>query len=157
MASTNDTSTTKNDLAVTKAAKRKSSRKFSGGPSNAKNPAVARRPVPRTIAPSVEILFTEEPNPAKTPIPPYVWIDYPTEDAQLEGPTYVVRLGVGGADAVEISIDQSPWLPCRFASGYWWYDWAHVAPGEHTLVSRIRTSDNRWFKTPARRCRRNAQ
>ena len=100
----------------------------------------------------LEILFTQEPNPFRQPIPPYIWIDYPTQNEVLRAPAYVVRLGVGGADLVEISIDKSPWLPCRLTSGYWWYDWSGIAPGKHQLVARMRTSDNRWFKTPPRIC-----
>jgi hypothetical protein len=100
----------------------------------------------------VEILFTQEPNPYRQPEPPYIWIDFPTQLEALLAPAYVVRLGVGGADLVEISIDKSAWLPCRLTSGYWWYDWSNIAHGKHTLVARMRTPDGRWFKTPLRQC-----
>ena len=118
--------------------------------------AAAKRLVNRSPAP-VEILFTQEPNPFRAPEAPYIWIDYPTQSEVLHGSSYNVRLGVGGADLVEISIDKSPWLPCRLTSGFWWYDWSNIAPGKHTLVARMRTSDNRWFKTPPRACTYRAE
>jgi len=100
----------------------------------------------------VEILFTQEPNPYRQPAPPYIWIDFPTQSENLRAPTYVIRLGAGGTDLVEISIDKSPWLPCRLTSGYWWYDWSGIARGKHKLAARMRTPDGRWFKTPLRQC-----
>src|ERR1019366_449379 len=108
--------------------------------------AAAKRFVGRAESPE-ETLFTQEPNPFKAPVAPYIWIDYPVQNETLTGPHYNVRLGVGGANLVEISIDKGPWLPCRLTSGYWWYDWSQIALGKHTLVARIRTPDNQWFKT----------
>jgi hypothetical protein len=99
-----------------------------------------------------EILFAEEPNPFQAPVPPFIWIDHPAQDETLRAPIYSVRLGVGGGDLVEISIDKSPWLPCRLTSGYWWYDWSGIPKGKRTLVARMRTSDGRWYKTPPRIC-----
>jgi hypothetical protein len=118
--------------------------------------AAAKRFVNRASSPA-EILFTQEPNPFKAAEPPFIWIDFPAQNETLQGPDYHVRLGVGGADLVEISIDKSPWLPCRLTSGYWWYDWSNIAPGKHALVARMRTSDNRWFKTPPRACTRRSE
>jgi hypothetical protein len=113
--------------------------------------AAAKRFTSRSSGP-IEILFTQEPNPYQAPVAPYIWIDHPIQNEILKSPIYCVRLGVGGADLVEISIDKSPWLPCRLTSGYWWYDWSKIARGKHTLVARMRTSDGRWFKTPLRQC-----
>lgn len=118
--------------------------------------AAAKRLVNRTAGP-VETLYTQEPNPFNAPEPPFIWIDYPTQNETLHSAEYHVRLGVGGADLVEISIDKSPWLPCRLTSGYWWYDWSDISNGKHQLVARMRTSDNRWFKTPPRACTRRAE
>jgi len=113
--------------------------------------SAAKRLVTRSTGP-VETLFTREPNPYQAPTAPYIWIDFPLQSEILRGPAYNVRLGVGGADLVEISIDKSPWLPCRLTSGYWWYDWSNIAPGKHTLVARMRTAENQWYKTPPRAC-----
>lgn len=103
----------------------------------------------KTSAPAeVEILFTQAPDPYREPVAPFIWIDHPQDGERLGGPVYVIRLGVGGAEAVELSIDKKAWTPCRLTSGYYWYDWAAIAPGKHTLVARMRTADGRWFRTP---------
>lgn len=117
----------------------------------AKTPAAPVTPPPPSYA---EILFDLEPNPYHPPVAPYLWIDYPRETEVLSGDEYVIRCGVGGAEHVELSINQGDWLPCRFASGYWWYDWSGIPQGDHTLVLRMRTGDGRWYRTPVRHCYR---
>src|SRR5688500_4716783 len=107
----------------------------------------ARSGAPRSSEPS-EILFTVEADPSKTPQPPYIWIDHPQQGERLLGPVYVVRLGVGGAEQVEICVDGGVWQPCRLTSGYWWFDWSKIRPGRHTLTARMQTTDGRWFRTP---------
>ena len=99
-----------------------------------------------------EILFKDLPNPFETPQPPFIWIDYPQANERLLAPVYAIRLGVGGAEWVEMAIDNGPWQTCRLTSGYWWFDWANIAPGKHTLVARMRTPDGKWYRTPPRPC-----
>jgi len=117
-----------------------------------KTSGAAKTPAARKSAGPVEILFKELPNPYRQPEPPYLWIDYPQQNERLLGSEYVIRMGVGGAETVELSFDKGPWAACRFASGYWWFDWKDIAPGKHQLVARMRATDGRWFKTPARNC-----
>ena len=150
MASPNETSILSGNGEATAQSKRKSARK-SGGTVREQVTAAAKRLVTRNTGP-VETLFTQEPNPFRQPVAPFIWIDHPIQNEILHASTYVIRLGVGGADLVEISIDKSPWLPCRLTSGYWWYDWTKIPRGKHTLVARMRMSDGRWFKTPPRLC-----
>jgi hypothetical protein len=148
-----------NGEAVSSSAKSKKSRK-SGAGSAARGRtqnAAGKSPASRSASAPLETLFTQEPNPFEQPVPPYIWIDHPSQNEVLTWPQYNVRMGVGGADLVEISIDKSPWLPCRLTSGYWWYDWSDIAPGKHTLVARMRTSDNAWFKTPPRLLTRRSE
>jgi hypothetical protein len=114
-----------------------------------KKAAAAPKPV------YAEIVYDALPNPYHAPTPPYVWIDHPQQKEMLHAADYVIRLGIGGADVAELSIDQGPWLSCRATSGYWWYDWRAIAPGEHTLVARIKTYDGAWFRTPERQVYRN--
>ncbi len=153
MATPNETSILSNNgEAATQPPKRKSTRKTGSSPARGQTTPEAKRPVTRASSGPTEILFTQEPNPLREPVPPYIWIDHPLQGEILKAPVYVIRLGVGGADLVEISIDKSPWLPCRLTSGYWWYDWAAISKGKHTVVARMRTSDGRWFKTPPRVC-----
>jgi hypothetical protein len=144
MAFNNDTETMATNRAESASTKRRSVSKAVGNS--------IKNAVKKATTTSLETVFKDEPNPYKTPIPPYIWIDHPTQGEKLSAPTYVIRLGVGGADTVEISIDKSPWQPCRLASGYWWFDWSAIKSGKHTLVARMRTTDGRWFKTPPRTC-----
>jgi hypothetical protein len=129
---------------TTKGGKSKTSRKGGGS-------AASRSETARTTSPT-EILFKDQPNPYHAPQPPFIWIDHPQERERLLGPVYVIRLGVGGAQQVEISIDGGAWQNCRLTSGYWWFDWSGIQPGKHTLTARMRTTDGRWFRTPARNC-----
>ncbi|MFA5976243.1 MAG: hypothetical protein WC859_08800 [Elusimicrobiota bacterium] len=114
--------------------------------------STGRASVSKAASAPVEILFKELPNPFQTAEPPYIWIDHPQQKEMLSGPTYVIRLGVGGAETVELSIDKGNWLPCRLTSGYWWFDWHAITPGKHTLVARMRTPEGTWYKTPPRSC-----
>jgi len=99
-----------------------------------------------------EKIYDVQPNPYHQPVPPYVWIDHPQQNETLHAPEYVVRLGVGGEEWVELSINDSEWQPCRFTSGYWWYDWSNIQPGRHKLVARMKTANGEWFRTPDRFC-----
>ncbi len=123
----------------------------SKAPKKSAAPRAARASLPGRQA-GAEILFEQAPNPYQTPQPPYIWIDHPEERERLLGPVYVVRLGAGGAEQVEFSIDGKSWQPCRLTSGYWWHDWSGIQPGKHTLVARMRTENGRWFRTPPRTC-----
>ena len=71
-----------------------------------------------------------------------VTIDYPQQDEGIPSNTYTIRIGtVPAAEKVEVSIDRGPWLACRLAVGFWWYDWANFAPGVHRLTARALTPD----------------
>jgi hypothetical protein len=39
---------------------------------------------------------------------------------------YVLRIGASLDGYVEISFNDAEWEPCRFASGYWWFDWKYL-------------------------------
>ena len=149
----NSTSTTSNPATPAAPPKRKApARKTPGAPAPAAaKPKATRKAAPAGPSAPTEILFREEPNPHLQPVPPYIWIDHPQEGERLYAAHYVMRLGVGGAEAVEISINQGPWQPCRLTSGYWWYDWSAIPKGKHALVARMRTSGGQWYKTPPRR------
>jgi len=100
-----------------------------------------------------EILFDAAPCSFLAPTPPYIWLDYPEEQAHLSAShDYVIRLGVGGEQAVEIAFDGGAWQPCRYAAGFWWYDWSAITPGTHTLVARMQTAEGTWYRTPVRTC-----
>lgn len=80
--------------------------------------------------------------PAAAPAELPVCVDYPQQDEGVASRDYTFRIGVAGdASKVEVSIDRGPWLPCRQAAGYWWYDWAGMTPGVHRLTARALGAD----------------
>ena len=69
-------------------------------------------------------------------------IDYPQQDQTITSKTYTIRIGAPESLAsMEISIDRGPWQPARRASGYWWFDRAGYADGEHVRVARGQNRD----------------
>jgi hypothetical protein len=72
-------------------------------------------------------------------------IEYPGKGETIVSPTYTIRVDApASAEALDVSIDQGPWRPCRKDVGYWWYDWAGYADGEHDIITRIRGRNGRW-------------
>lgn len=85
--------------------------------------------------------------------PPYVIIDFPREREVIHTPFYSIRIGAEGGQSVEVAIDGGTWHRCRFAVGYWWFDWHHVTPGAHTLAAQLTLPSGRLKKTTPRVCR----
>ena len=84
---------------------------------------------------------------------PAVRVEYPRQDEVIAQPHYTLRISVapGQADAVEVSIDQGAWLPCREGLGLWWYDWSGYSRGAHELTARTHTADGVYASsTPCR-------
>jgi len=72
-------------------------------------------------------------------------IEYPKMDESIGSREYTLRIAAPEAvDAVDVSIDQGPWLPCRKDVGYWWYDWSGYAEGAHEIIARTRAASGRW-------------
>ena len=158
MANPNNTQTIPGNgsLGTSTPAKRKAAQRKTGSPSRAPGLPAPKRasPTAPVATEPTEIVFKELPNPYRQPEPPYIWIDHPQEGDRLNSAEYVIRLGIGGAETAELSIDKGAWRPCRFASGYWWFDWKNIPSGKHTLTARMKTADGRWFRTPPRVCER---
>jgi len=67
-------------------------------------------------------------------------LDYPQEGETIVSPQYTFRVGAAGEpERVEISLNQGPWLPCRYAVGYWWYDWTGYTSGRYQAAVRVYT------------------
>jgi hypothetical protein len=73
----------------------------------------------------------------EVPSSSYIVIDYPNEAEIINGLHYALPIVASNDGYVEISFNDSEWLPCRFGSGYWWFDWTHFAPGPHSLSARL--------------------
>lgn len=73
-------------------------------------------------------------------------VEYPQQDEKITSTQYSFRIGApAGAEGVDVSIDQGPWLACRNSAGFWWYDWSGYDNGEHEIIARIRGRNNRWI------------
>ena len=72
-------------------------------------------------------------------------IEYPQHDEIIVSRGYSLRIaGPAAAEAMDISIDQGPWVACRKEVGYWWYDWSGYADGEHAVIARTHGLNGRW-------------
>ena len=84
----------------------------------------------------------------------YVIVDYPVENETIAGNNYVLRIGASTDGYVEVSFNSGEWLPCRFASGYWWFDWNYFKSGNVTIAARIVGSDGKIVKlSDIRKCK----
>ena len=72
-------------------------------------------------------------------------IEYPRQEETLVSRTYTMRVAAPAAvEALDVSIDQGAWRPCRKDVGFWWYDWSGYPDGEHEVIARIRGRAGRW-------------
>jgi hypothetical protein len=80
-------------------------------------------------------------SPAKKPATKTIAIDYPQRNERVTSASYTFRITAPAdpqrGERVEVSIDDSAFLPCRFSAGHWWYDWTGYAPREHQVVARM--------------------
>ena len=67
----------------------------------------------------------------------YLTIDFPVESEIVKGHHYAIRVGASQEGYVELSFNEGEWHPCRFAAGYWWFDWVYFTPGKYTLRARL--------------------
>jgi len=75
-------------------------------------------------------------------------VDYPLQGETITSRQYTYRIAAPEtAESVDISINQGPWLACRNAAGYWWYDWAGYCNGKYEVIARIPGKNGRWTMT----------
>jgi hypothetical protein len=81
------------------------------------------------------------PSTLKRAVSKTVVIDYPQRNERVCSESYTIRVSApadpAAGDRVEVSIDDAPFVPCRYAAGHWWYDWTGYAPKEHQVVARM--------------------
>jgi hypothetical protein len=79
-------------------------------------------------------------------------IDYPQEGETVNGRHYSLRVSAPqDAETVELCINQGSWLPCRQASGYWWFDFINIEPEPCQTRARLRTRGGKEKLTMLRR------
>jgi len=85
---------------------------------------------------------------------PTVTVDYPALSETILSPTYTFRFTVRAIpEAVEVSIDRSPWEKCRMSGSHWWFDWSHYGPGNHQMIVRATMPDGKIILSSVRRFR----
>lgn len=85
----------------------------------------------------------------------YVVIDYPKNLENITSRQYTVRIGASDCTGLDISVNDQPWQPCRWACGYWWFDWNNYQPGTHQLVARLHKRNGEYLISKRRRCKAN--
>lgn len=83
-----------------------------------------------------------------------ILIDFPKNNEEISSGTgYTVRIHAAECEAVEISINDSDWMPCRNASGYWWFDWDETEPGKYKIYARMLKKDGETVTSKRRLCK----
>ncbi|MEQ1919741.1 MAG: hypothetical protein ABL955_11130 [Elusimicrobiota bacterium] len=71
-------------------------------------------------------------------------VNYPRQNEVVSSAQYTVRVfAPETAKRVGISINQGPWMSCRPAVGFWWYDWSGYDNGEHEIIVSMVTPDDK--------------
>jgi hypothetical protein len=68
---------------------------------------------------------------------PAVAFDFPARGERVASREYSLRMTAWEPGAVEVSIDDGAWRPCRQAVGYWWHDWSGYRAGPHSARARV--------------------
>lgn len=64
------------------------------------------------------------------PLAKDLYIDYPNNNEKIYCGHYCFRLGSpSNISWLKISINGGAWQDCRFANGYWWFDWWNFTTG----------------------------
>lgn len=80
-------------------------------------------------------------------------IDYPKRHERISSDRYTFRVSasLGPDERVLVSVDDAPFQSCRFASGFWWFDWDGYRSHHHRLVAKIVSPDGEVVSEEARR------
>ena len=82
----------------------------------------------------------------------FVTIDYPQPKETINHPSYTIKISTNTNSKVFVSID-GDWQTCRFADGYWWYDWSNYTPGKHEIMARLINNEGKIIKkSKTRKC-----
>jgi hypothetical protein len=90
---------------------------------------------------------------AATAVKKKIAIDFPEQHGRITSERYTFRISalVGVGERVMVRVDDASFQPCRFAAGYWWFDWAGYRSHHHHLVARIVSSEGDVVSEAARR------
>lgn len=82
-----------------------------------------------------------------------VLIDYPQEGESILPGHYAVRVAADQNAQVEVSVNDTDWIACRTADGFYWFDWWPSQPGKNNIKARQRTPDGNWVVSKKRSCK----
>ena len=81
-----------------------------------------------------------------------ICIDYPQNEETVYCGHYCFRLGsTKPCSAMQVSINGGEWQNCRYANGYWWFDWWNFNTGNFYLEAKAyvegkeEKTDKRYF------------
>lgn len=73
-------------------------------------------------------------------------VDFPAQNETILSSHYTIRLSAPEkTETVDLSINQGPWLACRKAEGFWWYDWSGYGAGTHEVIARTPGKNGRFL------------
>lgn len=80
-------------------------------------------------------------------------IDFPKQHERIASKSYTFRLSAAleEGESVQVSVDDGPFAPCRYAEGYWWFDWDGYRSHHHRLIAKIVSEDGDLVSETARR------
>jgi len=81
-----------------------------------------------------------------------ICVDYPQNEETVYCGHYCFRLGSRKpCSAMQVSINGGEWQNCRYANGYWWFDWWNFNTGNFYLEAKAyvegkeEKTDKRYF------------
>lgn len=84
----------------------------------------------------------------------YLLIRYPQEGEVITHPHYTIKVEAIKGGKVEVLIDKDDWKRCRFAEGFWWYDWTNYSSRQHKIIARLCDNNGKVLgKTNTRKCK----
>lgn len=80
-------------------------------------------------------------------------IDYPKQHERISSASYTFRVSaaLGDGERVLVSVDGAPFRPCRYAEGFWWFDWDGYRSHHHRLAAKIESADGEVVSETTRR------
>ncbi|PKN00881.1 MAG: hypothetical protein CVU77_08040 [Elusimicrobia bacterium HGW-Elusimicrobia-1] len=75
--------------------------------------------------------------PRVSPVKHQISIDHPSHGDSISRSYYAIRISCSASGHAELSINGGPWMSCREAVGFRWFDWNPAESGEHVLAARL--------------------
>jgi hypothetical protein len=71
------------------------------------------------------------------PVKHKINIDHPSHNDSISRHHYAVRISCAAPGRAELSVNGGPWMSCREAVGFCWFDWCPSDSGQHVLAVRL--------------------